>query len=56
MSDLKMNTSDQYQSKGLDEIFQYSKTEVPFLNMKSLQECDYLGAQASKPITQALKQ
>lgn len=56
MSDLKMNTSDQYQSKGLDEIFQYSKTEVPFSNMKSLQECDYLGAQASKPITQALKQ
>ena len=56
MSDIRMNTSDQYQSKGLNDIFSYEKSEVPFSGMKSLMECDYLGGKASQPITEALKQ
>jgi glutamate synthase domain-containing protein 2 len=56
MSDIRMNTSDQYQSKGLNDIFSYEKSEVPFSGMKSLIECDYLGGKASQPITEALKQ
>ncbi|MFT4778562.1 MAG: glutamate synthase domain-containing protein 2 [Flavobacteriales bacterium] len=45
MSDLKMNTSDHYQSKNLDDIFNYTKTEVPFSGMSGLKSCKYLGAE-----------
>ncbi len=45
MSDLKMNTSDRYQSKNLDEIFNYKKSEVNFTGMSALKNCEYLGAE-----------
>ena len=43
MQDIKMNTSDYYQSKNLNEIFGYRKTSVPFSSMAALQACKYLG-------------
>ena len=44
MNDVKMNTSDYYQSKNLNEIFGYQKTSVTFDGMQSLLDCKHLGA------------
>ena len=48
MSDLKMNTSDRYQSKNMDEIFDYTKSTVNFEGMNEAVSCDFLGASPSK--------
>lgn len=47
MEDIKMNTSDFYQSKNLNEIFGYQKTSVGFDDMAALQHCPHLGSQKS---------
>lgn len=43
MEDVRMNTSDSYQTKSLKNIFDYQKTAVPFKDYKSMVECPHLG-------------
>lgn len=44
LSDLKMNTSDSYQAKDLEEIFGYQKTSVHFNGVNEIVNCLNLGA------------
>jgi glutamate synthase domain-containing protein 2 len=43
MSDVDINVDDHYLSKELDKTYLYTKTPVPFTNMKDLKDCIYLG-------------
>jgi glutamate synthase domain-containing protein 2 len=53
MEDVKMNTSDFYQSKHLSEIFAYQKTTVPFNTMEELSMCEYLGGRKYAEISKS---
>lgn len=43
MSDIKMNTSDFYQSKTLKDIFGYDKTLISSKTLEEMENCSYLG-------------
>ena len=45
MNDLKMNTSDYYQSKTLKEMYGYEKTLIPVKSLEEMEKCSYLGNQ-----------
>lgn len=47
MEDIKLNTSDYYQTKHLSEIFAYQKTTVPFEGMEKLMSCPFLGGEST---------
>lgn len=48
MDDVKMNTSDSYQSKKLSEIFEYQKTPVQWNGMSSAVTCEHIGGLKEK--------
>ncbi|MCL4144240.1 UNVERIFIED_CONTAM: hypothetical protein GTU68_001579 [Idotea baltica] len=43
MDDIDVNVDDHNLSKELSSTYQYNKTEVPFISMQHLKECEYLG-------------
>ncbi len=43
MSDIKMNTSDQFKSKTLKDVFEYDKTSIPVKSLEDMANCSYLG-------------
>lgn len=45
MEDVRMNTSDSYQTRSLKDIFGYQKSEVDFNSMQDLADCPHLGSQ-----------
>jgi len=54
MDDVRMNTSDSYQTKSLKDIFEYQKSEVDFHGMQSLIDCEHLGSQKSSQKEEAV--
>lgn len=60
MGDIDVNVDDHNLTKELDKTYKYNKTKVPFTNVQSLKDCEYLGGQhymekASKIYTSVLK-
>lgn len=55
MEDVRMNTSDSYQTRSLKDIFTYQKSEVPFEGVKALSECPHLGGQKDPAQTTTMK-
>jgi glutamate synthase domain-containing protein 2 len=45
MTDIKMNTSDYFQSKTLKDIFGYDKTLIPSKSLEEMENCSYLGSE-----------
>jgi len=43
MSDIEINVDDHNLSKELDRTYMYNKTEVPFIGMQDLKDCEFLG-------------
>ncbi|MEN1786162.1 MAG: FMN-binding glutamate synthase family protein [Bacteroidota bacterium] len=42
MEDIQVNVDDDYLSSNLKKVYQYNKTQVPFVSMSELHECPYL--------------
>jgi glutamate synthase domain-containing protein 2 len=43
MNDIEMNVDDHNLAKEFNKTFQYQKDIVPFINMQTLKDCEYLG-------------
>ena len=48
MEDLRINTSDYYQSKTLKEMYGYEKSLIPVKSLEEMNNCSYLGNEIKK--------
>jgi len=50
MQDIQVNVDDDYLSSDLKTVYGYEKTSVPFKNMQTLYDCQYLGGTQKRTI------